>query len=137
MRTILLLLSLCISSSCIAADQLHFRDLYGRGGEFSTIAKEKKGQIIRVRGYMAPPLKAQSTFFVLTKMPMSYCPFCESEAEWPTDIMLVKTDNITDIVPYNQPIYVTGELEIGTQVDPDSGFLSRVRLVHAEYNIAN
>lgn len=137
MRTILLLLSLCISSSCIAADQLHFRDLYGRGGEFSIIAKEKKGQIIRVRGYMAPPLKAQSTFFVLTKMPMSYCPFCESEAEWPTDIMLVKTDNITDIVPYNQPIYVTGELEIGTQVDPDSGFLSRVRLVHAEYNIAN
>ncbi|MBJ7539364.1 hypothetical protein [Marinomonas transparens] len=136
MRIVLLLLWLGMSSVSMAADKLHFRDLYGRGGEFSEMAKQKQGQTIRVRGYMAPPIKAQAAFFVLTKMPMSYCPFCESEADWPADIMLVKTDDIIDVVPYNQPIYVTGQLEIGTQVDEETGFLSRVRLVHAEFETA-
>jgi hypothetical protein len=137
MRILLAFLCLSLSYVAIAAEPLHFRDLYGRGGDYSVIAKEKQGQKIRVRGYMAPPLKAQAAFFVLTKRPMSYCPFCENEADWPTDIMLVKTDEMVDIVPYNQPIYVTGQLEIGTQVDPDTGFLSKVRLVHAEFETAN
>lgn len=133
MRITVLFLAMLFSLVAQAADQLKFRDLYGRGGEFSALAQQKHDQEIRVRGYMAPPIKAQANFFVLTKMPMSYCPFCESEADWPTDIMLIKTDNIIDVVPYNVPIYVTGKLEIGTQVDPDTGFLSKVRLVHAKF----
>ena len=133
MRITVLFLAMLLSLVAQAADQLKFRDLYGRGGEFSALAQQKHDQEIRVRGYMAPPIKAQANFFVLTKMPMSYCPFCESEADWPTDIMLIKTDNIIDVVPYNVPIYVTGKLEIGTQVDPDTGFLSKVRLVHAKF----
>lgn len=137
MRLSVLLILIFINSFSLAAEQLHFRDLYGRGGEFSQIAKEKKGQIIRVRGYMAPPIKAQATFFVLTKMPMSFCPFCESEADWPTDIMLVKTANIVDISPYNQPIYVIGQLDIGTQLDSETGFVSKVRLLHAQVKTAN
>ena len=132
MRLTLLFILMLMNSLALATQQLHFRDLYGRGGEFSAVAKEKKGTVIQVRGYMAPPIKAQAAFFVLTKMPMSFCPFCESEADWPTDIMLVKTDEIIDILPYNQPIYVTGQLDIGTQLDADTGFLSRVRLLHAE-----
>lgn len=137
MRLTLFLIFSLITHVAQAIEQLHFRDLYARGGEFSVIAKEKQGKIIRVRGYMAPPIKAQATFFVLTKMPMSFCPFCESEADWPTDIMLVQSDELINILPYNQAIYVTGELEIGTKVDPDSGFLSKVRLVHAEFKSAN
>ncbi|MEI6896588.1 MAG: hypothetical protein V5786_03690 [Psychromonas sp.] len=132
MRFTLFLIFILISSASLATEQIHFRDLYGRGGEFSQLAKEKQGQTIRVRGYMAPPIKAQAAFFVLTKMPMSFCPFCESEADWPTDIMLIKTDDIIDILPYNQPIYVTGQLDIGPQLDPETGFLSRVRLLHAQ-----
>ena len=133
MRITVLILAILFSLATQAADQLKFRDLYGRGGEFSALAQQKHGQEIRVRGYMAPPIKAQADFFVLTKMPMSYCPFCESEADWPTDIMLIKTDDIIEVVPYNVPIYVTGRLEIGTQTDPATGFLSRVRLVHATF----
>ncbi|MFT6924845.1 MAG: hypothetical protein ACJAZP_000415 [Psychromonas sp.] len=133
MRITVLFLAILFSFVAQAADQLKFRDLYGRGGDFSALAQQKKGQEIRVRGYMAPPIKAQADFFVLTKMPMSYCPFCESEADWPTDIMLIKTDDIIEVLPYNVPIYVTGILEIGTEIDPDTGFLSKVRLVQAKF----
>jgi len=133
MRITIVALLLFLSFTSQANGKFHFRDLYARGGNFSELAKQKKGKIIRVRGYMAPPIKAQANFFVLTKMPMSFCPFCESEADWPNDIMLVKTDKNIEAVPYNMPIYVTGKLEIGTQLDPKSGFLSRVRLVNATF----
>ena len=133
MRINIVILLLVFSCFSQAAEQFHFRDLYGRGGTFSELAQQKTGQEIRVRGYMAPPIKAQASFFVLTKMPMSFCPFCESEADWPNDIMLIKADENIEAVPYNMPIYVTGKLEIGTQLDPNSGFLSRVRLVNATF----
>ena len=137
MRFTVFLIFCLISTTSLAAEQIHFRDLYARGGEFSILANDKQGKVIQVRGYMAPPIKAQSTFFVLTKMPMSFCPFCESEAEWPTDIMLIKTKSIIDTLPYNQPIYVTGTLDIGTQRDKNTGFLSRVRLINAKIKKAN
>ena len=38
------------------------------------LATALEGKRIRVEGYMAPPLKAESTFFVLTKRPMAVCP---------------------------------------------------------------
>lgn len=136
MRKMIIFFVVFFSCFTQAADQLKFRDLYGRGGNFSEIAQQKDGQKVLIRGYMAPPIKAQSDFFVLTKMPMSVCPFCETETDWPTDIMLVKTDSVIEVLPFNMPIYVTGTLEIGTKVDPNSGFLSKVRLVHATFKKA-
>ena len=62
---------------------------------------------------MAPPLKAEATFFVLTSMPMAICPFCETEAQWPDDIVLVLTDEPISAVPFNRPIRVSGTLETG------------------------
>jgi len=131
MRIILTLLLIVFTQQTLAAQQLHFRDLYGRGDSFSDLAQQTQGQRITVRGYMAPPIKAQADFFVLTKMPLSFCPFCESEADWPTDIMYVKSTEVIDILPYNQVIYVTGTLDIGTQTDAQNGFVSRVRLLDA------
>ena len=86
---------------------------------------------------MAPPLKAESRFFVLTKMPMSVCPFCESDADWPDDIVVVYTEEILRAVPFNVPIIVEGILDLGSYKDEESGFYSRVRLLKSEFEKYN
>ena len=68
---------------------LRMRDLYKADLSFSDLALELEGQRVEMTGYMAPPLKADSKFFVLTKRPMAVCPFCETEAEWPDDILAI------------------------------------------------
>lgn len=114
-------------------DTLKLRELY-EGRDFSPLARELEGSTIDVDGYMAPPLKADSTFFVLTKIPMSVCPFCETEAEWPDDILAIYTRRKFDTVPFNRKIVVTGALELGSYRDPDTGFLSMVRLANARFD---
>lgn len=109
------------------------RDLYHRKA-ISDFAKESVGERLHIDGYMAPPLKAESRFFVLTRRPMSVCPFCETEAEWPNDILAVYTKRIVDVVPYNVKIVASGVLELGAWKDPETGFVSLVRLVDASYD---
>ena len=36
---------------------------------------------------MAPPLKAEAAFLILTKEPVSLCPFCNSDQDWPDSII--------------------------------------------------
>ncbi len=115
------------------ADTILLRDLYNRDLSFSDFALANEGARVTVEGYMAPPLKAEASFFVLTKLPMSVCPFCETEAEWPSDIVLVLTRNTLNPIPFNIPIEVEGELSLGTEVDEETGFVSRVRLVNATF----
>ena len=113
---------------------LKVRELYERrGNDLSELAVAREGERITVEGFMAPPLKAESKFFVLTKMPMAVCPFCETEAEWPNDILAVYTKRIVDVSPFNVKITTTGVLETGAYRDPDTGFLSMVRLDDATY----
>lgn len=119
------------------ADSLiKLRDLYNKDLSFSDLAQSLAGERIAVEGFMAPPLKAESRFFVLTRRPMATCPFCESEADWPSDIVAVYTDDIISVVPFNWPIVVTGDLSLGTYKDEELGFVSRVRLIAAEYERA-
>ncbi len=113
---------------------LRLRDLYNKDRSFSALALSLQGQRITVDGFMAPPLKANSNFFVLTKKPMSVCPFCETEAEWPDDILAIYTKRKIKVRPFNVKIEVQGVLELGTATDPDTGFVSRVRLVDAKYS---
>lgn len=118
----------------LAADTpVKLRDLYNKDRSFSDRARELEGQRITVPGFMAPPLKADSRFFVLTKMPMSFCPFCETEAEWPDDILAVYTKRVVEVVAFNVNIETRGVLELGAYKDPDTGFLSMVRLADASY----
>jgi len=70
---------------------------------------------------------------VLTKMPMAVCPFCDKEADWPQDIVLVRLREKQDWVDFNLPILVTGTLSLGTEIDQETGFVSRVRLIDAAY----
>lgn len=121
------------ANAATASDPLRLRELYNRDRSFSDLAKSLAGERITVRGFMAPPLKAESNFFVLTKMPMAVCPFCESEAEWPDDILAVYTKRTVDVVAFNLGIETRGVLELGPFKDPETGFLSMVRLSDATY----
>ena len=114
-------------------DPVKLRDLYARDGGFSDITTGNLGQRLTVEGFMAPPLKAEAQFFVLTKMPMSVCPFCETSAEWPADILAVYTKRTVDVIPFNVGIEVNGIVETGEYVDPETGFVSLLRLTDATY----
>lgn len=112
---------------------LKLRELYNKDGSFSDRALGLEGDRISVQGFMAPPLKADSQFFVLTKMPMAICPFCETEAEWPDNILAVYTKRVINVVPFNVGIVTRGVLELGSYKDAETGFLSLVRLSDATY----
>ncbi|MFO1050389.1 MAG: hypothetical protein U1E52_21125 [Geminicoccaceae bacterium] len=116
--------------------RIRIRDLYGRGAAFSDQAVALDQQRVQIQGFMAPPLKADVDFFVLTKLPMAVCPFCDSELDWPNDIVLVRLRGRQDWVDFNQPILVTGTLALGTEIDTATGFVSRVRLVDAVFELA-
>lgn len=92
-----------------------------------------KGKELTIKGFMAPPLKAEADFFVLTRQPVALCPFCNSDADWPVDIIVVYLGSSQDFVQNNQAIEVRGILEMGIFSDPQTGFVSRLRLVKANY----
>lgn len=110
------------------------RDLYNSDRSFSDLAEAAKGNRVTFTGFMAPPLKAEADFFVLTKMPMATCPFCEPDAEWPDDILPVYTKRtVSQPTPFNVRIDATGVLEIGKFIDPNTGFYSLIRLVDGTF----
>lgn len=104
------------------------------GFEFTDRVKALNGREVRLAGYMAPPLKAESRFFVLTQQPLAICPFCQSDADWPVDIVVVMMDSGTTLVSAGARIMVQGRLEIGSATDPASGFVSQIRIAHARFN---
>ena len=109
------------------------RELYNADGSFSDYAMDMADKHVLLEGFMAPPLKAESRFFVLTKIPMSVCPFCDSEADWPRDIVSIYARDIIAVTPFNVPIVVEGTLKIGTHTDEELGFVSRVRIIDAAH----
>ncbi len=119
--------------SLASTPSLKFRDLYVRGRELSESAMALEGVEVEMTGYMAPPLKPEIDFFVLTKLPMSTCPFCESEAQWPDDIVLAHASEPVSVVRYTDLIRVRGTFETGFKTDPDTGFVSFVRLMDVSY----
>jgi hypothetical protein len=122
-----------VARSASAADRVSFADLWSDGSEFSDLAKTLAGQIVEMRGYMAPPLKPRIDWFVLTGTPTATCPFCDEAAAWPEDIVLIMLSRPVVALPYNKPIGVSGILDIGTETDEKTGFVSRVRLLETKY----
>ena len=112
---------------------IKLRDLYARGGGLSDLARANLGRRIAVEGFMAPPLRAESDFFVLTKMPLAVCPFCESSTDWPDDILAAYTKRTVDVVPFNVKLTARGVLEHGEYLDPATSFVSMVRLMDTTY----
>lgn len=123
------------------ATPLEFNELYSGasalGLELSPKLESLKGKQVQISGFMAPPLKPTLSFFVLTKVPMSICPFCSTDADWPNDIILIKLTKPVTALPFDRPITVTGQLEIGYQMDEETGFISLLRIVANNVEEAN
>lgn len=116
---------------------LAFGELYGKvsalGLEFSDKLRSLDGHRVRMEGFMAPPLKAEAAFFVLTREPVALCPFCQSDADWPDNILVVYLSSSQSFVQNNTTIEVEGVLEIGSHRDGDTGFISQLRLRDARF----
>src|SRR5215470_5277321 len=127
-----------------AADiaRLQFGELYGQVGplgmRFSEKALGLRGQAVVMRGFLAPPLKPDARLFVLSAKPVALCPFCQSDADWPHDIVVVYPRAAGDVrlTPSSEPLEVTGILELGSRTDDATGFVSQVRLVGARSRAA-
>jgi hypothetical protein len=116
---------------------LSFAEFYKNFGvlgyEFSDRVMALRGETVRITGFMAPPLKAESRFFVLTRQPLAICPFCQSDADWPVDIVVVLMRAAKPLVSAGRRIAVTGRLEIGSASDPETGFVSLMRVADAAF----
>jgi hypothetical protein len=116
---------------------LQFDQLYKsfgvRGYEFSDTLLALKGKPVAMHGYMAPPLKPEGHFFVLTGQPLALCPFCQSDADWPADIVVVYLKSAAAMVGGGAAVVVSGRLEVGSWTDPQTGFVSQIRIVDATY----
>jgi hypothetical protein len=137
-RSFLALTSATLTTPYIAGAEtgaIRLRDFYAQGGGLSELALARDGKPVRVEGFMAPPLKANSNFFVLTKQPMAVCPFCETEADWPDNIMAVYTRRKFRVVAFNRRIETSGILSLGAFKDPETGFLSMVRIEQARFEL--
>lgn len=129
-----------LARAAYAATALGFDELYGKvsvlGLAFSDRVKGLAGQEVAMRGFMAPPLKAEADFFVLTEIPMSICPFCASDADWPDNIVVIYLDRAQTFEQANARIEVRGRLEVGSWTDPATGFVSLLRLRGASFRKA-
>ena len=129
---IVCLLCLVPARADSAPTVMKFSELYSkvtvRGIEFSPKLSSLAGKPVTMTGFMAPPLKPKLDFFVLTKAPMSSCPFCTTSADWPPDIVLVIMPDGQLLNPTTGAIRVTGRLEVGIKKDDQTGFVSLVRL---------
>lgn len=114
-----------------AEPQVRLRELYNNDMSFTPFAIQNEGVRVAIEGFMAPPLKADSNFYVLTNTPMAVCPFCSSEVEWPNNILAVYAQRVVNVIPFNVKIVTRGTLSLGTYTDPELGFVSRVRLLDA------
>ena len=119
-----------------SAIPLRFSDLYTTSGPlgvaFSESAQRLRGLPVRMSGYLAPPLKAEAAFFVLCAQPVSICPFCQSDADWPQDIVVIyPRDSDWRFRSAAERVEVLGTLDLGSKLDPATGFVSQVRLLSA------
>lgn len=116
---------------------LSFDRLYAsfgvRGLVFGDEVRAAAGRPVTLVGYMAPPLEAEATFFVLTREPAAICPFCQSDADWPADIVVVLLKDASPLVSAGTRVTVAGRLEVGSAVDARTGFVSQLRIVDATF----
>ena len=140
LRRSLLAALLPVVAHAEAPSEIRFDGLYKsfgvRGLQFSDRVAALRGKPAVITGFMAPPLKAESHFFVLTSEPLALCPFCQSDADWPLDIVVIYLQRTMPLIDAGTRITVSGRLEAGSWLDPKSGFVSQLRLVNASFRRA-
>ena len=119
-----------------AAQRIRMFELYDEDNQFSPLAHELKGKRISIQGFMAPHLKVDSDFFILSNTPVETCPFCASEGDWIDSIIFVRMRRKQEAIDPGTLILVEGTLEIGPERDEATGFVSKVRLTDADFRKA-
>ncbi len=112
---------------------LRFSEMYDRYDMRTGVVMSQKllsldGVEVVMEGYMAPPLKPALDFFVLTRVQLTFCPFCNTDADWPNDIVLVYMPPDQPAASTEYPVRVIGRLEVGSQRDAETGMVSLVRM---------
>jgi hypothetical protein len=121
------------SEAEVISFDMFYKSFGVRGIEFSDRLKALHSKQVTLTGYMAPPLKAESPFFVLTREPLAICPFCQSDADWPLDIVVVYLKQASPLISAGSQVHVTGLLDIGSYNDQETGFVSQLRLVQSVF----
>lgn len=126
-----------VGSNVLAAPstRLRMRDLYSNRDKtkFSEKAESLAGTEVEIWGYMAPPLKVDLDFFILSDVPADECPFCLAESDWIETIVFIRMQEPAAFQTATQMIWTKGVLDLGTDTDPGTGFVSRVRLLDATF----
>ena len=122
-----------VSLPALAAQRVRMFELYNNDNDYSPLAKELNGQRIAMQGFMAPHLKVDSDFFILSNTPVESCPFCASEGDWIDSIVFVRMRRKQEAVDPGAVIMVEGKLEIGPEKDAETGFFSKVHIIDAEF----
>ncbi len=99
--------------------------------EFSPLAKSLAGKRVRISAYVAAPFRAEAEFLMLTRVSMHICPYCNSDNNWPVDIIVAYTRGIIPAPNSAKPVIVTGVLEIGEKLDAVTGMVGQLRLIDA------
>ena len=110
----------------ITFEEFYTRASIREGLKLSEKLLSLDGKKVVMRGYMAPPLKPELDFFVLTKVRLAFCPFCSSAAEWPDDIAVVYTP--APMKSTERAVAVEGTIEVGSKMDQETGMVSLVRI---------
>jgi len=121
---------LLAATPALAERRLKISDLQTDDGPTGA-ARDLDGAWIRVVGFMAPPLRAHATFFVLSDTPMAVCPYCSGVEDWQPEIVAVYTPRVFDVRPFYEAITVEGRLSLGGRRDPETGFYSMMRVEEA------
>ncbi len=95
------------------------------------------GHRVSMEGYMAPPLKPALDWFVLTRVPLALCPFCSTDADWPTDIALVYMPDGETTLATDRPLRIIGTMEVGSSTDAETGMVSVVRIYAERFETVN
>jgi hypothetical protein len=109
---------------------------YDNNMAFTETAKRLAGTEVEIQGFMAPHLKVDSDFFILSNQPVEACPFCESEDQWIDTIIFVVMRERKEAIDPGRLIWARGILDIGPATDEATGFVSRVRLLKADFYTA-
>lgn len=125
-------LAACVTAAVAATPRVRMFELYEEDLRFSALAEQLKGQRVAIQGFMAPHLKVDARFFILSSTPVETCPFCAAEADWTDTIVFVRPRKPSEAIDPGALIVVEGKLEIGAERDPETGFVSKVRLTDAE-----
>lgn len=103
----------------------------GSGGlNFAPHVLAAVSRLVVVTGYVAPHLQPGAPFHLVSHIPLSACPHCLGNRTLPkgTVAFYPLRANGASYEPGADPVALKGYLELGAKVDPQTGFVTTIRL---------